>query len=468
MKAYYSGAWQSGDPRIDVINPFTEEVFETIPELDASILDGALADLKKGSRELLKTKREDRAAIFRKFHEILTNRREEMAEAISREQGKTLFEAKTEVQTSLNSAEALAYNTSLIGPRILPLAMEASKNGATGYTVRHPHGVVAIVTPNPQPLILPMTHALFAIAAGNAVALKPSRHSSLVVLKLVEMLLEAGLSPRAIACFTGTGKKIGRALCRHPLVDHIICSGSLPTIRDVRSRMSFVTSQFQWGCVSTCIVGKTADIELVADQILNTAFESSGQTAFTPTWIACFEKRYDELRDLLADRMGKLQPGDPFDSRSSLGPITELKNVNRIEDRIRYELEHGAELVTGARLGNRLLQPALLGECSLHDTRFSKREIPGPIIGLTKISKAREATGTILSQRHHILTLFSKDEDWAAREAMRMPFNNVHVNGVPTWKDGLICLPGHPIRTGTRDASDRISDMSHIKDVVFH
>lgn len=468
MKAYYSGAWQSGDRRIEVINPFTEEVFETIPELDESILDEALTDLNRGGRELLKTKREDRAKIFRKFHEILSRRGNEMADAISREQGKTLQEAEIEVQTSLNSVEVLSYNTSLIGPRILPLAMEASKNGATGYTVRHPHGVVAIVTPNPQPLILPLTHALFAIAAGNAVALKPSRHSSLVVLKLVEMLLEAGLSPRAIACFTGTGKKIGRALCQHPLVDHIICSGALPTIRDVRSRMSFVTSQFQWGCVSTCIVGKSANIELVADQILNTAFESSGQSAFTPTWIACFEKRYDDLRDLLAERMSKLQPGDPFDRKSSLGPLTELRNVNRVEDRIKYELEHGAEIATGSRVGNRLYQPMLLGECSLHNTRFSRKEIRGPIIGLTKINKAREATGVILSQRHHILALFSKDEDWAAREAMRMPFNNVHVNGIPTWKDGLICLPGHPLRTGTRDAPDRISDMSHIKDVVFH
>ncbi|MDF1738437.1 MAG: aldehyde dehydrogenase [Verrucomicrobiales bacterium] len=468
MKAYYSGEWKAGDRRIEVTNPFTEEIFATIPELEESILDEALINLKEGGRELLKTTREERAGIFKSFHEILFRRKEEIAQAISREQGKPLREAELEVLMSLNSVEALAYNTSLIGPRILPLAKEASNNGATGYTVRHPHGVVAIVTPNPQPLILPLTHALFAIAAGNAVALKPSRHSSLVVLILVEMLLESGLPPRAIACFTGTGKKIGRALCRHPLVDHIICSGSLPTIKDVRSRMSFVTSQFQWGCVSTCIVGKTANIELVADQILNTAFESSGQSAFAPTWIACFEKQYDDLRDLLADRMRQLQPGDPFDRRTSLGPVTELRNANRLEDRVKYELEHGAAIVTGSRLGNRLFQPILLGECSLHETRFSRKEIPGPIIGLTRINKAREATGVILSQRHHILTLFSKDEDWAAREAMRMPFNNVHVNGIPTWKDGLICLPGHPLRTGTREASDRISDMSHIRDVVFH
>lgn len=468
MKAYFCGAWQSGKLEIDVVNPFTEEVFDSIPEVDESLLDDALADLKKGGRDLLKTSREERGEMFRKFHGILLARKVEIAEAISREQGKPLAEAAVEVGMSLSSAETLAYNHSLIGPRILPLAREASMSGGSGYTVRHPHGIVAIVTPNPQPFILPMTHALFAIAAGNAVALKPSRHSSLVVLKLVEMLLEAGLSPRAIACFTGTGKKIGRALCRHPLVDHIICSGSLPTIRDVRSRMSFVTSQFQWGCVSTCIVGKTADIELVADQILGTAFESSGQAAYTPTWIACFEKRYDDLRDLLTERMERLQPGDPFERASALGPMTELRNVKRIEERVRYELEHGAEVVTGSRVGNRLFHPMLLGECNLPKTRFSRKEIPGPIIGLTKISRAREATGMISDQRHHILTLFSKDEDWAAREAQRMPFNNVHVNGIPTWRDGLICLPGHPLRTGARAASDRISDMSHIRDVVFH
>ena len=413
-------------------------------------------------------KREELHAIFVRFYANLKSQEKEIASLITKEQGKPIKESKLEVDSALSSTEALALNPFLSGPEIQPLGVEASLKNRYGYTLRHPHGIIGIICPNPQPLILPLVNTLYALAAGNAVLLKPSRHTSLVALRMVEMLLDAGLPAEAIACLTGKGKEIGRQLIAHPGINHCVAAGNLSTIRNIRKQMGFVTSQLQWGCVATCVVGKSAKIETVVDQILDVAFECSGQAAFTPTWIACFEQKHDDLRDALAEAMGKLHVGDPTLPKTDIGPLTEPKKVNRLEERIARETALGAEIVVGGKREGQLFEPMLLDACDLQKTLFSHREIAAPVIGMTRIRKAVEATNLLSDQRHHVLTLFSEDTDWASRRAVKMPFNNVHINGIPNWRDGLICLPGNPIRTGRRKAEDRITDMSHVRDVIFH
>lgn len=468
MKAFFDAKWQFPGEAIPVIDPFSGEKIDEVPDCEPEILDNALEVLDRGRRAFEKMDRAEHHAIFERFFEVLQEDSGDFVELIVREQGKCLEEAKREVNSALISAELLADNPSLVGSRILPLANEASIGDRYGYTVRNPHGVVAVICPNSQPLILPLVNTLYALAAGNAVALKPSIHTPLISIRMVEMLLECGCPPEAIACLTGPGRKIGSALGKHRSVNHLVCAGSLPTIRNLRSEMEFVTSQLQWGCVATCVVGKSADVGIVADEILRVAFECSGQAAFTPSWIACFEEKHDELRDLLKEKIENLRPGNPLDPDTGIGPLTERSRIDRLEEWIAREKDLGATHVTGGCEEGFLYRPILMDECDLEKTRFSKEEICAPIIGMTAIGRARDATDLLKDQRHHVLTLFSNDEDWAARQAMRMPFNNVHINGIPTWRDGLICLPGNPTRTGRRSASDRVSDMSHVRDVIFH
>jgi acyl-CoA reductase-like NAD-dependent aldehyde dehydrogenase len=468
MKAFFDGEWQETGAAMPVVNPYSGEAFDELSLCDHADLDRAVAALQKDVRILKKVEQDVLHRVFVRLLELLRENAEELSLLITAEQGKRIEEARWEVKSGLDSLESLSLNPSLVGQSILPLANEASMGERYGFTLRHPHGVVAIISPNPQPFILPLVNTVYALSAGNAVILKPSRHTSLIVGRLVEFLLEAGLPPEAIAFVPGTGKGVGSALVSHPGIDHLLAAGSLRTIRKVRNRMGFVTSQLQWGCVATCIVGKTANLDHVRDEILRVAFECSGQAAFTPSWVACFEQNHDDLRDILKAAMDSMNVGDPRLVRTQIGPLTETRKVERLENRIEAEVAMGAEIVTGGRVEKQLYRPMLLDGCVLEKTAFAQREIAAPIIGLTSIRKAAEATRLLSEQRHHVLTLFSDDIDWAARRATRMPFNNVHINGIPTWRDGLICLPGHPVRTGRRTPEDRISDMSHVRDVILH
>ncbi|MDF1862439.1 MAG: aldehyde dehydrogenase [Verrucomicrobiales bacterium] len=468
MKSYYRGAWQSSDRRLESLNPYTDIPFEDLHLFELKHLDGAIDSLRKGAGALNSLRREELHQIFTRLHGILEAKKHEFAKLISTEQGKVITEARIEVDSAISSIELLVDNPFMIGPRILPLSREASFGDRLGYTLRHPHGVVAIITANPQPFVIPLVHSVFALAAGNAVALKPSIHTSVMVLKLVEVLLETGFPAESVACFIGSGKTIGRELVQHPGINHVIAAGSLKTLYDIRSRMGFITSQLQWGCVATCIVGKSANLDRVVDELLRVSFECSGQAAFTPTWVACFDQKYDELRERLQARLNEMVCGDPLQEETQIGPLTEKKKVERLERRLSEEIAKGAEIVAGGRIDKQLYQPMLLDRCDLKKTKFSSREIGAPIIGLTKIRKAADAITLLKSQRQHVLTLFSKDQDWASRQAVKMPFNNVHINGIPNWRDGLICIPGQPTRTGRRTSEDRINDMSHIRDIIFH
>ena len=341
-----------------------------------------------------------------------------------------------------------------------------------GFTVRHPHGVVAVLTPSPHPLLLPVVAVCYALAAGNAVLLKPSSHTPLTALTFVEILLEAGCPPAAIACLTGKGKSLGRAICEHRDIHHIVCHGRLQTIRNIRSRATFVPTQLQWSCVSSCIVMKTADLDAAADSIVNSALVNAGQSAFSPSWVAVHEARHEEFRELLKQKMSGRPVGDPLQPGTLLGPVTTRATVRRLRQEVDRELANGAQLLLGEDFNEgphqRRVSPLLVDGCALDSTRLSQREISGPIIGLTKIKKGREASLQISSQRFHVLTFFTADEDWAIREALRLPFDNIHVNGIPSWADGLICIPGNPVRAGRSTAEGRVEMMSHIRDVICH
>lgn len=468
MKAFFNSAWQQCDTIRPVHNPFDESVIGEVPDLEPGVLDEALAGLSQGSLDLVALGREGHHAIFVRLHELLRQNARELSRQIQTEQGKPFQEATAEVDGAIQSVEVLADNPSLIGPSIHPLAPEVNARGGMGFTLRRPHGVVGILTPLVYPLLFPVLQACYALAAGNAVALKPARPTPLLALRLVELLLESGLPPGAIACITGAGDTLGSALCSDKRINYLSCLGRLPTIRAVRRAAAFVPVQLQWGCASSAIVDRLANLDKFVEIFVRSSFDNAGQSAFTPSWIAVVDEIHDELVDRLAAALGKIRLGNPLDRQTTLGPVASAVSTTRFDRILESELGLGAEIVCGGRREGRLIEPTLLRNCALGESILCQREVRGPLVGITRISKPLDAIEMLQHQRHHVLSIFSADEPEVVKEAMDLPFENIHVNGIPTWRDGLICVPGHPPRSGVRSAYDRILDFSRTRDVVCH
>lgn len=468
MNAFFGTKWQFSGKIRQVHNPYTEEVIGEVPDLGPEVLDETFRCLESGCADLANLGKEDHHAIFDRFVQILRSQRNELIQLIQIEQGKPFHEASQEYENALNSVEILADNGSLIGQEISPLAREPSSRGWTGFTLRQPHGIVGILTPVTYPLLFPVIHTCYALAAGNAVVLKPARVTPMIALVIVRMLLQAGVPPSAIACIPGSGKTLGKELCAHPLVDHLSCMGTIATMKSIRKVAAFVPAQLQWGCVSSVVADKGADLDRLVSQVISTSFENAGQSAFTPTWIAAVDEIHDQLVDQLAAQIEKIKPGNPLDPSTRIGPVSSALSKRRFDEVMAHEITSGATVAIGGTREGRKVSPTLLINCDPEKSNLARQEVRAPLIGVTRIKNKEEAITPLQKQRYHILTLFTDEAGEAVEKAMNLSFENFHINGIPTWRDGLICVPGHPPRSGVRDSYSRIHDYSRSRDIVAH
>lgn len=476
MEAFFTSNWSdcpSGVMRA-IRNPWTREIIDTVPECDVETVDLAIEGLRQGIDSLATITSEQMGEIFSAATESVKANAEDLAMLITSEQGKPIAEARREVNVTINLLESFGREAFRLGRQFLPLAQEARVADRFGYTRRRPYGITALLTPNTFPFLIPAMLVVPALAAGNSVVIKPASQTPFSTLALVKILTESGFPETSIACLTGPGELTGQAVCRHPLVDQITCYGGLRTIRAIRGASGLVPVQFHHGGMGVCLVAKDGDLDRAARQIVAQAFENSGQTAISTSAIYCDAEVYEELLDRLAAQMAELKVGDPMDEETEIGPLTEAFRAVRAARLAEDLVAGGARCLRGGGVneGN-LIQPTLLADIDPHSRRFypedSSREILAPILGVTRLASGLDQVAEWLDPRTQMsVSIFSEDLDAAAALAGSLPVFNVHVNGVPTWRDGLIFDPGSSIRLGRRKSRSRVSDLSTHQDIVFH
>ena len=214
MKMCVGGKWVDKPQKIEVIHPFDNHVVDTVPHGDKDDVNHALDAAVRGAKAMAKLTAYERYQILKKTAEKIEARAEEFARTITLEEGKVIAEGRYEVSRSVNTLTLSAEEAKRIHGETVPL--DASPGGACkmGFTLRVPCGVVVAISPFNFPLNLVCHKVGPAVAAGNAVVIKPPSNTPLSGLKLTEVLLECGMPPEAISCLTGPGGEIGDALCR--------------------------------------------------------------------------------------------------------------------------------------------------------------------------------------------------------------------------------------------------------------
>ena len=226
MRMFLGGHWGERIERINVTNPFNGDVLDTVPRGTADDVDAALRTLEDGARVMRNMPAAERSRILRLASEKLRQRADEFALTITLEAGKILAESRLEVSRAAETLEVSAEEAKRITGEVLPMDAAPGGAGKFGFTLRVPCGIVAAITPFNFPLNL-VTHKVGpAIAAGNAVLIKPAGDTPLTALKLVEVLLEAGLPPQAIAQW--------HSLCRLSLRERTFFRGAKDDNRRIR------------------------------------------------------------------------------------------------------------------------------------------------------------------------------------------------------------------------------------------
>src|SRR5438445_541759 len=306
MRMFLCGEWQDRPEKIQVTNPFNGATIDTVPKATAADVDKALATLVSGAALMRNMPACERSQILRRAAALMHAREKDLGRTISAEEGKILAEGVFEAGRARETIDVSADEARRLDSEVVPLDGAPGAKGKFGFTLRIPCGIVAAITPFNFPLNLVAHKVGPAIAAGNAVIMKPASDTPLSALKLVEILLESGLPPQAIACLTGAGGDIGRAICTDKRVRKITFTGSFAVGEEICKMAGVKKVTMELGSNSPVIVMDDADLDKAAAMVAASGYANAGQVCISAQRILTAGKVYGSFLDALKPRVEAL------------------------------------------------------------------------------------------------------------------------------------------------------------------
>ncbi len=469
MKMYVAGEWIDKPDRIEVRNPYDDSVIDTVPRADGGDVERALQSAERGARVMAKLSGHERWKILRKAAELMAARQEDLARTISAEEGKVITEGRLEASRACETIMGSAEEAKRLHGETVPLDGAPGGAGKFGVTLRVPCGVVVAISPFNFPLNLVCHKVGPALAAGNAVVVKPATDTPLSALKLTEILLEAGLPPEGINTLTGSGGEIGDRLVSDRRVRKITFTGS----RDVGERICRLAGikrvTMELGSNSPVIVMPDADLDTVAAAVAATGYANAGQVCISTQRVLAAGRVYGDFLDALRPRVEALKVGDQFDETVQVGPMVREREAARVDEWIREAVTGGARLVTGGRRQGALYQPTVVADVK-PEMRVSCDELFGPAVAVTPFADIDEAIALANDSRYGLAAgIFTENLEWAWKFVREVHSGNLHVNWGPQWRADLMPYGGlKESGFGKEGPAWAIQEMTELKMVVFH
>jgi glyceraldehyde-3-phosphate dehydrogenase (NADP+) len=351
----------------------------------------------------------------------------------------------------------------------VPLDAAPGGAGRIGLTLRVPCGVVVAISPFNFPLNLVCHKVGPALAAGNAVVLKPATDTPLSALKLTEMLLEAGLPPEGIQCLTGSGGEIGDLLCADPRVRKITFTGS----RDVGERICRTAGikkvTMELGSNAPVIVMPDANLDKVAAAVAATGYANAGQVCISTQRVLTAGKVYGDFLDALKPKVDALTVGNQLDEKTKVGPMVREKEAVRVDEWVREAVGQGARLVTGGRRQGAIYAPTIVADVK-PEMRISSDELFGPAVAVTPFDDIDQAIALANDTPYGLAAgIFTENLEWAWKFAREVQSGNLHINWGPQWRADLMPYGGlKESGFGKEGPAYAVLEMTELKMVVFH
>jgi acyl-CoA reductase-like NAD-dependent aldehyde dehydrogenase len=469
MKMYVAGQWIAKPQTIDVLNPYDNSVIDTVPRADKADVDRALASAVRGAQVMARLPGYERWKILKKAAELIAARNEELGQLISTEEGKVIAEGRLEANRAFETIMGSAEEAKRLHGETVPLDAAPGGAGRIGLTLRVPCGVVVAISPFNFPLNLVCHKVGPALAAGNAVVLKPATDTPLSALKLTEMLLEAGLPPEGIQCLTGSGGEIGDLLCADPRVRKITFTGS----RDVGERICRTAGikkvTMELGSNAPVIVMPDANLDRVAAAVAATGYANAGQVCISTQRVLTAGRVYGDFLDALKPKVEALTVGDQLDEKTKVGPMVREKEAVRVDEWVREAVGQGARLVAGGRRQGAFYAPTIVADVK-PEMRISSAELFGPAVAVTPFDDIDQAIALANDTNYGLAAgIFTENLEWAWKFAREVQSGNLHINWGPQWRADLMPYGGlKESGFGKEGPAYAVLEMTELKMVVFH
>jgi malonate-semialdehyde dehydrogenase (acetylating)/methylmalonate-semialdehyde dehydrogenase len=404
-----------------VYNPATGEVSAHLGLADRAEIDEAIASAKRGFEVWSRFSMARRQGVLFSFRELLNARKGELAAIITAEHGKVLSDAMGEI---LRGQEVVELATGF--PHLVKGAF--SENASTGidvYSLKQPLGVVGIISPFNFPAMVPMWFFPVAIAAGNAVVVKPSEKDPSASLWLAELWKEAGLPDGVFTVLNGDKLAVD-GLLDSPDVQSISFVGSTPIAQYIYETASRNGKRVQalGGAKNHMLVLPDADLDLVADQAVNAGYGAAGERCMAISVVLAVEPVADELIEKIVDRIGRLRVGDGAGSdgvEPDMGPLISAQHREKVSGYVDIAEADGARIVVDGRgfsvEGHEegfFFGPTLIDEVPV-TSRSYQEEIFGPVLQVVRVRSYDEGVALINSGQFGNGTAIFTNDGGAAR-----------------------------------------------------
>jgi acyl-CoA reductase-like NAD-dependent aldehyde dehydrogenase len=325
------------------------------------------------------------------------------------------------------------------------------------------------VTPFNFPLNLVCHKVGPALAAGNSVVIKPASDTPLSALRLVEILLEAGLPPLGVACITGSGGAIGDALCRDERIRKISFTGSAAVGKRICHTAGLKKVTMELGSNSPLVVLEDADLAKMAKAVVASGFANAGQVCISAQRVIVLEKIYDDVLVALQPSVASIQTGDQLAQTTDMGPMIREPDAIRVGQVVQEAVAEGARLLCGGDRRASLFSPTLLADVQ-PEMRVSREELFGPAVGVIRAADVEQAIRLANDTRYGLSAgVFTQNLDAAIRFARGVHSGNIHINWGPMWR--VDCMPYGGLKEsgmGREGPKYAIEEMTEMKTVVIH
>ncbi len=428
MKMLLNGEWVDRSSQLEVRNPQDNSLVDTVPQGTAADMAAAITAAEQGFARARQMPAHERMAILHKAAALIEAKHEAYARLIASEGIKTIREARKEVTRCIATIRVSAEEARRLNGETISFDQMPGSENRLGYYSREPIGIIGAITPFNDPLNLVAHKVGPALAAGNAIIVKPDSKTPLSALWLAQAIHEAGSPAGVLQVITGPGREVGDVLVTDPRVRMISFTGGLETGQAIMNKIGLKKVGMELGSNCPVIVMDDADLELAVSANVSGAFWAAGQNCLHVQRLFVQDGLYETFKQRFVDAAAAYQVGDKLDETTDMGPLINEAAARRVEQMVDEAIANGATLLTGGKREGNFYDPTVLENVSA-ESDLSCEEIYGPVTVLYRFSELKDALAQANAVNYGLQAgIFTRDLGTAFQAAAQLDCGGVMIN----------------------------------------
>lgn len=378
---------------IEVTNPYNGEFLDTVPSATKEDVDFAIESAVSGQKEWYRNNIRKRAEILRNYLNLIKRDRGELAKILTLETGKPIFDSYGEIDSVYMTFESSIEVVKHQYGKTMPMGIEGGYDDDLQVTIHEPLGVIACIVPFNFPAALWAFKAGPALMAGNAIVVKPATSNPLCVLKLMELLVEAGVTPAAVQCITGRGSSVGNWISDNPLLAQVNMTGGVKAGIEIATHAAanLTSYKFELGGNDPLIICADCDMDLAVNEAGDKTRNAGQCCSGAKRFIVHNSIKEEFVNRLIEERLKTVKTGALLDINTDFGCLISEEAAKKVEEQIQLTVDQGARIVYGGHRKGAFFEPTVLMDVTPEMDIAKDMEVFGPVFPIIGFDTLEEA-----------------------------------------------------------------------------